>query len=169
MDKENILYNLIFIGEAKPQIEFDKSEENIFDYDYSNKKKDNISKKKNRKKKKKIIEEEDDLDEYYYYCYNDNNSNSTNSLSTKSFNEKVEKNNFNKLNNLNKKKRNKYSIDSQSMKKENSIQSQKLQYNNILDELCPSVSSSKSNFSLNKINTYSKNTHKSKFGYNKRK
>ena len=172
VDKENILYNLIYIGEAKPQIEFDKSEENIFDYDYdySNKKRDNLSKKKNRKKKKKIIEEEeDDLDEYYYYCYNDNNSNSTNSLSTKSFNEKMEKNNFNKLNNLNKKKRNKYSIDSQSMKKENSIQSQKLQYNNILDELCPSVSSSKSNFSLNKINAYSKNTHKSKFGYNKRK
>ena len=110
------------------------------------------------------------MDEYYYYCYNDNNSNSTNSLSTKSFNEKVEKNYSNNFsNNLNKKKRNKFSIDSQSMKKENSIQSQKLQYNNILDELCPSVSSSKSNFSLNKINAYSKNTHKSKFGYNKRK
>ena len=55
------------------------------------------------------------------------------------------------------------------MKKENSIQSQKLQYNNILDELCPSVSSSKSNFSLNRINAYSKKTHKSKFGFNKKK
>ena len=169
VDKENILYNLIYIGEKKPLIEFDKNEENIIDYSYSNNKRDNFSKKKNRKKKKKIIEEEDNLDDYYYYCYNDN-SNSTNSLSTKSFNEKVEKNYSNNFsNNLNKKKRNKFSIDSQSMKKENSIQSQKFQYNNILDELCPSVSSSKSNFSLNRINAYSKKTHKSKFGFNKKK
>ena len=163
------IYNLIYIGEKKPLIEFDKNEENIIDYSYSNNKRDNFSKKKNRKKKKKIIEEEDNLDDYYYYCYNDN-SNSTNSLSTKSFNEKVEKNYSNNFsNNLNKKKRNKFSIDSQSMKKENSIQSQKFQYNNILDELCPSVSSSKSNFSLNRINAYSKKTHKSKFGFNKKK
>jgi hypothetical protein len=169
VDKENILYNLIYIGDKKPLIEFYKNEENIIYYSYSNNKRDNFSKKKNRKKKKKIIEEEDNLDDYYYYCYNDN-SNSTNSLSTKSFNEKVEKNYSNNFsNNLNKKKRNKFSIDSQSMKKENSIQSQKFQYNNILDELCPSVSSSKSNFSLNRINAYSKKTHKSKFGFNKKK
>ena len=59
-------------------------------------------------------------------------------------------------------------MDSQSMKKEkeNSIQSQQqLKYNNILYELTQSVSSSKSNFSLNnKINSYSKKTHKTKFG-----
>ena len=131
-DKENNLYNLIYIGDNKKEKE----------------------KKKNKKRKKKVIEEEENSDDFYYYCYNDN-SNSTNSLSTKSYVDNIEKNKINK--------RNKFSIDSQSIKKENSIQSQKLKFNNIFNELCPSVSSSKSNFSLNKINSYSKKTHKTKF------
>ena len=143
---DNNLYNLIYIGDTKPQIEID----------INNKK---SKKKKKRKKKIKIEEEEETSDDFYYYCYNDN-TNSTNSLSTKSYNE-------NNLNNKN--KRNKYSIDSQSIKKEKSIQSQKIKYNNILNELNQSISSSKSHFSLNKINSYSKNTHKTKFGNNKKK
>ena len=143
---DNNLYNLIYIGDTKPQIEID----------INNKK---VKKKKKRKKKIKIEEEEETSDDFYYYCYNDN-TNSTNSLSTKSYNE-------NNLNNKN--KRNKYSIDSQSIKKEKSIQSQKIKYNNILNELNQSISSSKSHFSLNKINSYSKNTHKTKFGNNKKK
>ena len=57
----------------------------------------------------------------------------------------------------------KYSIESQSTKKESSIQSQKIKYNNILDELCQSVTSSQSNFSLKNINSYSKKTHQTKF------
>ena len=151
VDKDNILYNLIYIGDINPQFEI----ENF------NKKKS--EKKKNKKRKKKIIEEEENSDDFYYYCYNDN-SKSTNSYSTKSFNDNNERNNNNK--------KYKISIDSQSIKKEkeNSVQSQQLKYNNILYELCHSVSSSKSNFSLNnKINLYSKKTHKTKFCLDKRK
>ena len=144
VDKDNILYNLIYIGDKKPIIAIKNNN------------------KKNKKKRKKIIEEEENSDDFYYYCYNDN-SNSTNSLTTKSFNDINDKNNL--INN----KRNKLSIDSQSLKKENSIQSQKIKCNNILNELCQSVSSSKSNFSLNKISSYSKKTHKTKFGNKKRK
>ena len=100
-------------------------------------------------------EEEEDSEDFYYYCYNDN-SNSTNSYSTKSFNDNK--------NSIDKNKKN--SIDSQSLQKEkgNSIKSQKIKYNNILDELSQSISSSKSNFTLNKINLYAKKTHKTKFG-----
>ena len=145
-NSDNNLYNLIYIGDTKTQIGIGV----------------NPKKNKKKKKKKKILveEEEENSDDFYYYCYNDN-TNSTNSLSTKSYNE----------NNLgNKKNRNKYSIDSQSIKKEKSIQSQKNKYNNILNELNQSISSSKSHFSLNnKINAYSKNTHKTKFGNNKKK
>ena len=141
VDKDNILYNLIYIGDIKPLMLLEE----------------NKKKEKKKKKKKKVIEEEENSDDFYYYCYNDN-SKSTNSYSTKSYNEN---------------KKSKISIDSQSMKKEkeNSIQSQQqLKYNNILYELCQSVSSSKSNFSLNnKINSYSKKTHKTKFGSDKRK
>ena len=140
VDKDNILYNLIYIGDIKPIIELEENLNN------------NKKKEKKKKKKKKVIEEEENSDDFYYYCYNDN-SKSTNSYSTKSYNEN---------------KNYKMSMDSQSMKKEkeNSIQSQQqLKYNNILNELCQSVSSSKSNFSLNnKINSYSKKTHKTKFG-----
>ena len=46
VDKENILYNLIYIGEKKPLNELDKNEENIIDYTYNNNKRDNFSKKK---------------------------------------------------------------------------------------------------------------------------
>jgi len=134
-DKDNEVYNLIYIGETKPKIDSDLN---------------NNNKKKKNKKKKKVIEEEENSDDFYYYCYNDN-SNSTNSYSTSN------------ENNINKNKNNKYSIDSQSIKKEKSIQSQKMKYNNILNELNQSVSSSKSNFSLNKIYSYSKKTHKAKF------
>ena len=53
-----------------------------------------------------------------------------------------------------------YEINS---KKDDSIQSQKLNYINILDELSQLSSSSKSNFSMKNINLYSKKTHKTKF------
>ena len=131
-DKDNEIYNLIYIGETKPLIDYNKRNKN-----------------KKKKKKKKIIEEEEEenSDDFYYYCYNDN-SNSTNSYT-------------NNDNILTKNKRNKLSIDSKS------IQSQKIKYNNILNELNQSVSSSKSNFSLYKINSYSKKTHKTKFGNKK--
>lgn len=160
VDKDNILYNLIYIGEKKPLIEVAKFN-NVIVNNSINKSENN---KKKKKKKKKIIEEEENSDDFYYYCYNEN-SNSTNSYSTKSFNDTNDKKN------LNKNKRYKVSIDSQSTKKENenSIQSQKLKYNNILFELCQSVSSSKSNFSLNKINSYKRKTHKTKFSSKKRK
>ena len=156
VDKDNILYNLIYIGDIKSK------NENIIE---ENKNKKKSVKKKNKKKKKRIVEEEEEnSDDFYYYCYNDN-SKSTNSYSTKSFNDNNDRNNINT-------KKYKISIDSQSTKKEkeNSIQSQQMKYNNILYELCQSVSSSKSNFSLDKkINLYSKKTHKTKFGSDKRK
>ena len=158
VDKDNILYNLIYIGDIKSK------NENIIEENKNKNKKKSV-KKKNKKKKKRIVEEEEEnSDDFYYYCYNDN-SKSTNSYSTKSFNDNNDRNNINN-------KKYKISIDSQSMKKEkeNSIQSQQMKYNNILYELCQSVSSSKSNFSLDKkINLYSKKTHKTKFGSDKRK
>ena len=165
VDKDNILYNLIFIGEKKPLIEIDKYNNNNINNNIYNINNNNINNnKKKKKKKKKIIEEEENSDDFYYYCYNDN-SNSTNSYSTKSFNDTNDKKNLNLNKNY------KISIDSQNTKKENenSIQSQKLKYNNILFELCQSVSSSKSNFSFNKINSYKRKTHKTKFGSKKRK
>jgi hypothetical protein len=150
VDKENIIYNLIYIGDIKPKLEFEhKILNNI------NNKNNEIIKERKKKRKKKKIEEEEDSEDFYYYCYNDN-SNSTNSYSTKSFNDNK--------NSIDKNKKN--SIDSQSLQKEkgNSIKSQKIKYNNILDELSQSISSSKSNFTLNKINLYAKKTHKTKFG-----
>ena len=48
--------------------------------------------------------------------------------------------------------------------KKDSIKSQQLKYINILDELSQSASSSsRSNFSMKNINSYSKKTHKTKF------
>ena len=54
------------------------------------------------------------------------------------------------------------SLDSNN-DKDSLHQSECLNYNNILDELCPSVSSAVSNISMKNINSYSKKTHKTKF------
>ena len=54
-------------------------------------------------------------------------------------------------------------LDIQNSPKEGSIQSQKIKYNNILDELSQSVSSTKSNFSMKNFNSFSKKTHQAKF------
>ena len=120
----------------------------IYNLIYIGEKKQKVLKEKTKKKrKKKKVEEEENSDDFYYYCYNDN-SNSTNSYTTKSLNS--------------------HSIIKEK-EKEKSINSQKIKCNYILNELNHSVSSSKSYFSLNKINSYSKKTHKTKFGSNKRK
>ena len=221
VDKNNILYNLIYIGD--PPLKLPKKEKK------SEKK---IKKKSKKKKKKKKNNDTDNDNDFFYYCYNEN-SNSTNSYSTKSdqklkisqfnienlntkkgnilennsrninelfrnkkknlkknislestnkFSEFLnintgnmkEKNKFCKSNNFssyfNKKlspnnelKDNVYLYDQNSIK-EDSIQSQKIIYSNILNELNPSVSSfSRSNFSMNNINAYSKKTHQTKF------
>lgn len=55
------------------------------------------------------------------------------------------------------------SFESPTSKKDGSIQSQQIIYENILDELSPSVSSSNSHISINNINSYSKRTHRAKF------
>ena len=218
VDKNNILYNLIYIGQ-QPLLPIKDN--------FRNDKKDKDIKKK-KQKNNDIIDDND----FYFYCYNDN-SHSTNSLSTKSDHDKnriKEENNSYKISNQNKflkqnKKReigknkgkipifpskNKYnnfidintgnisknkisikqrdfesyfrdllsklkepkpkqsisSFDNITSEKEEDIENQKMKYSNILDELSSSVSSTKSNFSLKKLNSYSKKTHRAKFNSN---
>ena len=218
VDKNNILYNLIYIGQQlllpiKDNFKNDKKDKDI---------------KKKKQNNNDIIDDND----FYFYCYNDN-SHSTNSLSTKSDHDKnriKEENNSYKISNQNKflkqnKKReigknkgkipifpskNKYnnffdintgninknkicikqrdfesyfrdllsklkepkskqsisSFDNITSEKEENIDNQKMKYSNILDELSSSVSSTKSNFSLKKLNSYSKKTHRAKFNSN---
>ena len=218
VDKNNILYNLIYIGQ-QPLLPIKDN--------FRNDKKDKDIKKK-KQKNNDIIDDND----FYFYCYNDN-SHSTNSLSTKSDHDKnriKEENNSYKISNQNKflkqnKKReigknkgkipifpskNKYnnffdintgnisknkisikqrdfesyfrdllsklkgpkpkqsisSFDNITSEKEEDIENQKMKYSNILDELSSSISSTKSNFSLKKLNSYSKKTHRAKFNSN---
>ena len=218
VDKNNILYNLIYIGQ-QPLLPIKDN--------FRNDKKDKDIKKK-KQNNNDIIDDND----FYFYCYNDN-SHSTNSLSTKSDHDKnriKEENNSYKISNQNKflkqnKKReigknkgkipifpskNKYnnffdintgninknkicikqrdfesyfrdllsklkepkpkqsisSFDNITSEKEEDIENQKMKYSNILDELSSSISSTKSNFSLKKLNSYSKKTHRAKFNSN---
>ena len=218
VDKNNILYNLIYIGQ-QPLLPIKDN--------FKNDKKDKDIKKK-KQKNNDIIDDND----FYFYCYNDN-SHSTNSLSTKSDHDKnriKEENNSYKISNQNKflkqnKKReigknkgkipifpsknkynnfidintgniskNKISIKQRDFEsyfrdllsklkepkpkqsissfvnitseKEEDIENQKMKYSNILDELSSSISSTKSNFSLKKLNSYSKKTHRAKFNSN---
>jgi len=58
---------------------------------------------------------------------------------------------------------NNISFESLTSKKDGSSQSQQIKYEDILDELSPSLSSSISNFSVNNIDSYSKRTHRTKF------
>ena len=68
--------------------------------------------------------------------------------------------NQNKFNHINRT----YLYENLKAKNEGSIQSEKIKYNNILDELSPSISSSsRSNFSMKNLNSYSKKTHQAKF------
>ena len=89
VDKNNNLYNLIYIGQ--PIIEQPKSKINKIENEIKNDKKENSEKKEKRgkktkkKKPKNIIDDTDN--DFFYYCYNEN-SNSTNSFSTKSEHEK---------------------------------------------------------------------------------
>ena len=218
VDKNNILYNLIYIGQ-QPLLPIKDN--------FKNDKKDKDIKKK-KQNNNDIIDDND----FYFYCYNDN-SHSTNSLSTKSDHDKnriKEENNSYKISNQNKflkqnKKReigknkgkipifhskNKYnnffdintgninknkicikqrdfesyfrdllsklkepkpkqsisSFVNITSEKEEDIENQKMKYSNILDELSSSISSTKSNFSLKKLNSYSKKTHRAKFNSN---
>jgi len=96
VDKNNILYNLIYIGQPpllpiKVNLKSDKKD------------KDKVKKKYNNND---IIDDND----FYFYCYNDN-SHSTNSLSTKSDHDKnriKEENNLYKISNQNLQNINKY-------------------------------------------------------------
>ena len=222
VDKNNILYNLIYIGEPiikKPKLDINKIENEIKnDTNEKKVKKEKREKKIKKKENKNIIEDTDN--DFFYYCYNEN-SNSTNSYSTKSEHEKNKLQSEKKeeifLNNIHKQKinelklkiknrekipkslptdkynntRNKifmknydfrtgtkniksneknsnnktYLYDNYNSKNEGSIQSQKIKYINILDELSQTLSSSssRSNFSMKNINFYSKKTHQTKF------
>ena len=218
VDKNNILYNLIYFGQ-QPLLPIKVNLKN----DKKDKDKD---KKKKKHKNNDIIDEND----FYFYCYNDN-SHSTNSLSTKSDHDKnriKEKNNLYKISNQNKflKQNKKKGIDKNkgiipdflsenkfidintgniskkkicvkqrdfesyfrdliskfkepkpkqtissydyksSEREEEDIENQKIKYSNILDELSSSISSTKSNFSMKKLNSYSKKTHRAKFSSN---
>ena len=218
VDKNNILYNLIYFGQ-QPLLPIKVNLKN----DKKDKDKD---KKKKKHKNNDIIDEND----FYFYCYNDN-SHSTNSLSTKSDHDKnriKEENNLYKISNQNKflKQNKKKGIDKNkgiipdflsenkfidintgniskkkicvkqrdfesyfrdliskfkepkpkqtissydyksSEREEEDIENQKIKYSNILDELSSSISSTKSNFSMKKLNSYSKKTHRAKFSSN---
>jgi len=218
VDKNNILYNLIYFGQQyllpiKVNLKNDKKDKDK-------------DKKKKKHKNNDIIDEND----FYFYCYNDN-SHSTNSLSTKSDHDKnriKEENNLYKISNQNKflKQNKKKGIDKNkgiipdflsenkfidintgniskkkicvkqrdfesyfrdliskfkepkpkqsissydyksSEREEEDIENQKMKYSNILDELSSSISSTKSNFSMKKLNSYSKKTHRAKFSSN---
>ena len=98
VDKNNILYNLIYFGQ-QPLLPIKVNLKN----DKKDKDKD---KKKKKHKNNDIIDEND----FYFYCYNDN-SHSTNSLSTKSDHDKnriKEENNLYKISNQNLQNINKY-------------------------------------------------------------
>ena len=218
VEKNNILYNLIYFGQ-QPLLPIKVNLKN----DKKDKDKD---KKKKKHKNNDIIDEND----FYFYCYNDN-SHSTNSLSTKSDHDKnriKEENNLYKISNQNKflKQNKKKGIDKNkgiipdflsenkfidintgniskkkicvkqrdfesyfrdliskfkepkpkqsissydyksSEREEEDIENQKMKYSNILDELSSSISSTKSNFSMKKLNSYSKKTHRAKFSSN---
>ena len=221
VDKNNILYNLIYFGQ-QPLLPIKVNLKN-------DKKFKDKDKKKKKYKNNDIIDEND----FYFYCYNDN-SHSTNSLSTKSDHDKnrIKEENYpykisnqNKFLKQNKKKEieknkgkipafpfeNKYnkfidintgniskkkiyikqrdfesyfrdlmskfkepktkqsisSFDNKNTKREEEdIENQKMKYSNILDELSSSISSTKSNFSMKKLNSYSKKTHRAKFSSN---
>ena len=222
VDKNNILYNLIYIGQ-QPLLPIKVN--------LKNDKKDKDKDKKKAKHKNNDIFDDND---FYFYCYNDN-SHSTNSLSTKSDHDKNRikeeynsyKKNNQKINNfleqnknskIGKSKgkipifpsKNKYnnfidintrntnknkicvkqidfesyfrdlisklkepktkqkisSFDNKISEKEKNIENQKMKYSNILDELSSSVSSTRSNFSIKKLNSYSKKTHRAKFSLN---
>ena len=80
------------------------------------------------------------------------------------YNKKFTNKNQNKFNHINRP----YLYENLKAKNEGSIQSEKITYNSILDELSPSVSSSsRSNFSMKNINSYSKKTHQAKFCSNR--
>ena len=94
VDKNNILYNLIYIGQP-PLLPIKV-----------NLKSDKKDKEKKKYKNNDIIDDND----FYFYCYNDN-SHSTNSLSTKSDHDKnriKEENNLYKISNQNIQNINKY-------------------------------------------------------------
>ena len=88
VDKKNILYNLIYIGEPiieQPKSEIIKIENEIKNDKIGNNEKKEKREKKTKKKKNKTIDDTDN--DFFFYCYNEN-SNSTNSYSTKSEHEK---------------------------------------------------------------------------------
>jgi hypothetical protein len=77
--------------------------------------------------------------------------------------------NFKEIIDENETREHKSSLDIQSSKKDGSIYSQQVNYNNILDELNQSISSIKSNSSIKNINSYSIKIHQTKFSSNKKK
>lgn len=77
--------------------------------------------------------------------------------------------NFKEIIDENETREHKLSLDIQSSKKDGSIHSQQVNYNNILDELNQSISSIKSNSSIKNINSYSIKIHQTKFSPNQRK
>ncbi len=120
VDRYNILYNLIYIGEPKKkEKEKEKEElENEQELDINNNlkidKMNNKEKKNKKEKKKKRKSTKDDKDnDFFYYCYNEN-SNSTNSYSTKSEHEK------NKLKNKGDTGNNRNNKDNNNKSKDNS-------------------------------------------------
>ena len=223
--KNNIFYNLIYIGDP-PEVKYTKKEKIKIK---ESKKEKSITRNKNKKEENTV--------NYFINSYNDA-SYSTNSYSIKSDheknkfmpifdknkNKKKEENILNKLyndkindflkSNIKKEKRKhiynplrkyfnfinintgninkkricikhgdfdinfkniiksnepmeyKISFDTQSSKKEGSIQSQQIKYNNILDELSQSISSTKSNLSVKNINSFTKKTHRARFSSN---
>jgi hypothetical protein len=71
-----------------------------------------------------------------------------------------------KYKDLKTKENNNISHDIKNIKKEEDAHNQTVKYRNILDELSSSISSTKSNFSMKNLNSYSKKTHRAKFHSN---
>ena len=124
----------------------------------------NIHKQKIKNKEK--IPKSLPTEKYYNFINKNRGNNTRNQIFMKNYDFSS---GFNKIQNENesndKNSSNKTCLyENYNSKNEGSIQSQKIKYINILDELSQTLSSSsRSNFSMKNINLYSKKTHQTKF------
>ena len=132
----------------------------------TNKNKINEFLKPNKKKEEKNKNSLKNLEFYNFMNTNTGNKNKNKifikNIGNSPYFKKVMNKNINKLKN-----KSAYLSEQYDDKEDRSIQSQKIRYINILDELGPNINStSRSNFSMKNLNSYTKKTHQTKFSSN---
>ena len=132
----------------------------------TNKNKINEFLKPNKKKEEKRKNSFKNLEFYNFMNTNTENKNKNKifikNIGNSPYFKKVMNKNINKLKN-----KSAYLSEQYDDKEDRSIQSQKIRYINILDELGQNISStSRSNFSMKNLNSYTKKTHQTKFSSN---